>query len=300
MKSYASNFKLSTRIGRVGHRHSRGAEGGAESTALPSVRGCPWTWTGRAPTMAKNQNPALLADLNRKQLFAELRGPAPRDPKATKLPELIGGEGEAAAIRFGKRVQAGTEAAVSREFAQLLSGPPTKVVGTNQHGRSGGWWAEVLNTYERDGGSQLTAQSGDGGSRLSTSRLSGGGGGSCTGGSVRSESARQHSSQHALEAAKHADYDNRSAMHSAHSAIPSVATSVSRRGAPSSIRSSEPSEVARNKIAELELRLKLERVRELELRLQREKELEAQKSLSLARITAEQTGAKAGVKSGAK
>jgi hypothetical protein len=239
--------------------------------------------------MAKNQNPALLADLNRKQLFAELRGPAPRDPKATKLPELIGGEGEAAAIRFGKRVQAGTEAAVSREFAQLLSGPPTKVVGTNQHGRGGGWWAEVLNTYERDGGS-----------RLSTSRLSGGGGGSCTGGSVRSESARQHSSQHALEAAKHADYDNRSAMHSAHSAIPSVATSVSRRGAPSSIRSSEPSEVARNKIAELELRLKLERVRELELRLQREKELEAQKSLSLARITAEQTGAKAGVKSGAK
>ena len=251
--------------------------------------------------MAKNQNPALLADLNRKQLFAELRGPAPRDPKATKLPELIGGEGEAAAIRFGKRVQAGTEAAVSREFAQLLSGPPTKVVGTNQHGRGGGWWAEVLNTYERDGGSQLTAQSGDGGSRLSTSRLSGGGGGgSCTGGSVRSESARQHSSQHALAATKAADDDNSSAMHSAHSAIPSVATSVSRRGAPSSIRSSEPSEVARNKIAELELRLKLERVRELELRLQREKELEAQKSLSLARITAEQTGAKAGLKSGVK
>lgn len=53
----------------------------------------------------------------------------------------------------------------------------------------------------------------------------------------------------------------------------SAATSLSWR-TPSTIRSSEPSAIARNKIAELTLRLELERV----LRLQRETELEAQRS----------------------
>ena len=70
----------------------------------------------------------------------------------------------------------------------------------------------------------------------------------------RSESAQQHSSELTLAAVKLAE-DSRSAC---------SAISVSRRGAPSSIRSSEPSSIARNKIAELELRLKLERVRELD------------------------------------
>ena len=97
----------------------------------------------------------------------------------------------------------------------------------------------------------------------------------------RSESAQQHSSELTLAAVKLAE-DSRSAC---------SAISVSRRGAPSSIRSSEPSSIARNKFAELELRLKLERVRELELRLQREKEVEAQKALRLAHVTV-QTGTK--------
>ena len=52
----------------------------------------------------------------------------------------------------------------------------------------------------------------------------------------------------------------------------SVATSASWR-TPSSIRSSEPSAVARNKIAELQLRVELERV----MRLQKESELEEER-----------------------
>ena len=46
---------------------------------------------------------------------------------------------------------------------------------------------------------------------------------------------------------------------------------------PSSIRSSEPSEIARNKIAELQLRVELERV----VRLQREMELEKKRKEGL-------------------
>uniref|UniRef100_A0A7S0Q169 Uncharacterized protein n=1 Tax=Coccolithus braarudii TaxID=221442 RepID=A0A7S0Q169_9EUKA len=48
---------------------------------------------------------------------------------------------------------------------------------------------------------------------------------------------------------------------------------------PSSIRSSEPSTIARNKIAELQLRLELERV----VRLERENELETQRRRNLER-----------------
>jgi len=48
---------------------------------------------------------------------------------------------------------------------------------------------------------------------------------------------------------------------------------------PSSIRSSEPSEIARNKIAELQLRIELERV----VRLQREMELEAKRKEHLVK-----------------
>jgi len=48
-------------------------------------------------------------------------------------------------------------------------------------------------------------------------------------------------------------------------------------GLPSTIRSSEPSGIARNKLAELQLKLELERV----LRLERENELEQQRRINL-------------------
>lgn len=51
---------------------------------------------------------------------------------------------------------------------------------------------------------------------------------------------------------------------------------------PSTIRSSEASTVARNKIAELELRLELEKIK----RLEREAELESLRSQELAREAA--------------
>lgn len=66
------------------------------------------------------------------------------------------------------------------------------------------------------------------------------------------------------------------------SEITSVTTASWRT--PSSIRSSEPSAVARNKIAELQLRVELERV----LRLQKETELEQQRREHL--LTASKSG----------
>lgn len=67
----------------------------------------------------------------------------------------------------------------------------------------------------------------------------------------------------------------------------SSATSASWR-TPSSIRSSEPSAIARNKIAELQLRVELERV----LRLQKETELEQKRREGL--LSRGSAGAKAG------
>ena len=114
-------------------------------------------------------------------------------------------------------------------------------------------------------GSQLSKRSGGGsqlagsqlagsqlaGSRLAGSQLSGRGGGS------------QLSAVRSQQSGAGGD-DMRSEI--------SGVTSLSWR-TPSTIRSSEPSEIARNKIAELQLRLELERV----LRLQRETELEDQR-----------------------
>ena len=60
-----------------------------------------------------------------------------------------------------------------------------------------------------------------------------------------------------------------------------LGTSASWR-TPSSIRSSEPSAIARNKIAELQLRVELERV----LRLQKETELEQQRREKLSALSA--------------
>jgi len=57
---------------------------------------------------------------------------------------------------------------------------------------------------------------------------------------------------------------------------------------PSSIRSNEPSEIARNKIAELQLRVELERV----VRLQREMELEQKRKDGLIKETSSILGGK--------
>ena len=62
-----------------------------------------------------------------------------------------------------------------------------------------------------------------------------------------------------------------------------MATSASWR-TPSSIRSSEPSAIARNKIAELQLRVELERV----LRLQKEAELEAERREKVSALSGQQ------------
>lgn len=57
----------------------------------------------------------------------------------------------------------------------------------------------------------------------------------------------------------------------------SVARTSSSTGLPSNIRSSEPSAIVRTKLAELQLKLELERV----LRLERENELEQQRQLNM-------------------
>ena len=56
-----------------------------------------------------------------------------------------------------------------------------------------------------------------------------------------------------------------------------TARSSSISGMPSTIRSSEPSAIVRHKLAELQLKLELERV----LRLERENELENQRRINL-------------------
>jgi hypothetical protein len=57
----------------------------------------------------------------------------------------------------------------------------------------------------------------------------------------------------------------------------SVVRSSSSSGLPSTIRSSEPSAIVRTKLAELQLKLELERV----LRLERENELEQQRQINM-------------------
>ena len=212
-----------------------------------------------------SQHPALLDQANRKQLYAELN-PAPRDPFATKLSELVGGDGVAAPVAGGRRGQGGYGASSggsqlggsqlggsqlngSQRGGSQLSGSQrgTSHLGGSQRGGS------------QLGGSQLGPLPGRSGSQISVARSQH---------SQRSAASQRSQREHPAAAARKDD-DLRSAL--------SGVTSLSWR-TPSTIRSSEPSEIARNKIAELQLRLELERV----LRLQRETELEAQKAQNLA------------------
>ena len=99
-----------------------------------------------------------------------------------------------------------------------------------------------------------------------------------------SEGSRaSRASQRSAAAAAPAAADARSQL----SVRSSRASALSQR-TPSLIRSSEPSAIARNKIAELQLRVELERV----ARLEREHELELQRRERLAAQVAETSAAK--------
>lgn len=200
-------------------------------------------------------DPRLLEQANRKQLLAELN-PKPRDPFAGGLGELVGGEG-VASVGFGARrgaqpqppsiLSAGSQAGGSQIGSQIGGGSQCgcKGGGGSQRGSAGSQISVAR-------GSQISVARG---SQISVARSQ--------------QSQRSQRSQRSNQPGAAAnDGDARSTL--------SGVTSLSWR-TPSTIRSSEPSEIARNKIAELQLRLELERV----LRLQRETELEAQRAQNL-------------------